>query len=87
MVVGRHVPLRHAGAATDSATYIIKTMNIMTDLCVGAIMASALGFAAPGALAQTPAPNPDARFLEFPAYDGTDLGLTLVGDDARFRLW
>lgn len=87
MVVGRHVPLRHASAATDSATYIIKTMNIMTDLCVGAIMASALGFAAPGALAQTPAPNPDARFLEFPAYDGTDLGLTIAGDDARFRLW
>ena len=61
-------------------------MKIMTDLCVGTLLASAVGF---GASAAMPAPDvcPDSKYMEYPTYDGSDLELSVSGDTARFRLW
>lgn len=65
--------------------------NFMFDLCVGSLVAGALlapqtGLAA-GDVAAAAAGKVDARFLDYPVYHGDDLGLTIDGSTARFRLW
>ena len=63
-------------------------MISMTDICVGATLACAFGLGAVNAHAQSAtASDPDARFAEFPTYSGDDLGLTINGARATFRLW
>ena len=62
-------------------------MISMKNICVGASLACAL---MPGAIkvsAQTASADPDARFLEMPAYRGDNLGLTVNGARATFRMW
>ena len=64
-------------------------MISMKELCAGALMASALGFGTFAARAdQAPASaGPDAAYMEYPRYQGDDLGLTIKDNTAFFRLW
>lgn len=58
----------------------------MTDLCVGALLASGMAFGANGA-EQPAVASPDARYSGFPVYEGSDLELSVSGNTALFRLW
>lgn len=63
-------------------------MFSMTDFCIGATIACAMGLGGLNASAQTATgTDPDARFNDFPVYSGDDLGLTIHGNQADFRLW
>lgn len=65
----------------------------MIDLCVGSLIAGAVALPqsvaalTSGEVAAQAAGSVDARFLTFPVYEGDDLGLTIAGNTARFRLW
>ena len=64
--------------------------NLMRDICVGTIMASAAlsaQFAMANGTAEAGVSDSDVKYLSFPAYEGDGLELTIVGNDARFRLW
>lgn len=65
-------------------------MFSMTDFCIGATMACAMGlggFSTYAAQTGMPVADPDARYARFPLYSGGDLGVTINGDKAYFRLW
>lgn len=56
----------------------------MFDLCVGALMASAFGCPYVGHASNQDA---DARYLQYPVYEGGDLGLSIENGKAHFRIW
>lgn len=67
--------------------------NFMIDLCVGSLMAGVAampqyaGAQTTSDVALAAAGKVDAKYLAYPSYDGEDLELSIVGNDARFRLW
>ena len=67
--------------------------NFMLDLCVGSLMAGSavlpqfMAAGTPSDVAIASAGNADAKYLAYPVYAGEDLELSIVGNDARFRLW
>ena len=67
--------------------------NFMLDLCFGSLMVGAavlpqfMAAGTPSDVAIASAGNADAKYLAYPVYEGEDLELSIVGNDARFRLW
>lgn len=56
----------------------------MFDLCVGTLMASALGCPSVG---HASGHDADAKYLQYPVYEGGDLGLSIENGTASFRIW
>lgn len=63
--------------------------NLMTNLCLGSVFATCAFSPQFGAMTvkADDAVSPDARYASFQEYRGNDLGLTLSGHEAKFRLW
>ena len=61
----------------------------MTNLCLGSVFATCAFSPQFGAMTvkADDAVSPDARYASFQEYRGNDLGLTLSGHEAKFRLW
>jgi pullulanase len=67
--------------------------NFMFHVCVGSLVAGAaltpqslLAFDS-NAVAEASAGKADAKYLTYPTYAGEDLELSIVGNQANFRLW
>ena len=57
----------------------------MINLCVGSLIVSlSIGAAAESALADQ---QGELDYSQYPVYSGDDLGLSINGNNARFRLW
>ena len=65
--------------------FLITTMSVIALSVAMPSVAQTVDAVTADARAATTAP--DRKFLDFPAYDGTDLGVTIEGGVTRFALW
>ena len=65
--------------------FLITTMSVIALSVAMPAVAQTIDAVTADARAATTAP--DRKFLDFPAYDGTDLGVTIEGGVTRFALW
>ena len=59
----------------------------MTDLCVGSVMASAALVSHAAVPASPTVISVNSAYSQYPVYMGDDLGITIIGETARFRMW
>ncbi len=59
----------------------------MTDLCVGSVMASAALVSHAAVPASPTVISVNSAYSQYPVYMGDDLGITIIGETAKFRMW
>ena len=65
--------------------FLITTMSVIALSVAAPAVAQTIDAVTADARAATTAP--DRKFLDFPSYDGTDLGVTVANGVTRFALW